>query len=191
MNQLPLLVGLGLFVLLLIALVAWWRHRTRCKRELTHLLTSLAPRRMRDLFLPDGLDGQVWIDQLLCTPHGILILDIHHYPGHIFGGENIDQWTRILGGRSLSFPNPLLDLAARVQSVRALADDVPVIGRIVFTSLGEFPKGIPQGVSLSGTLVDDLVALGFNHSVPAHKLNAAWERLEELATPADSGASLV
>lgn len=191
MNQTWLLAGLGLGVALLGGLLAWRWHRSRCQRELNRLLNGLAPRRMRDLFLPDGLDGQVWIDQLLCTPNGILILDIRHYSGHIFGGENIDQWTQIIGGRSRPFPNPLLDLTARVQSVQALAGEVPVTGRIVFTSAGEFPKGIPEGASMTRTLAEDLASTALGRPVPAQKLNAAWERLESEASPANSGASLI
>ena len=45
---------------------------------------------------------------------------------------------------SFTFDNPQTGLYDRIAAVRALAQGLPVDGRIVFTGRGRFPKGLPR-----------------------------------------------
>ncbi len=123
---------------------------------------------IQDAALPDGLEGFVFIDYLILTPAGILVVDVQNYNGFLFGGAAVNEWTQMIGHQSYKFNNPIPVNQHHVQSVLTHADDVPVRGRIVFTSLGNFPKGIPAGVSTAGSFKED-VAFAFNavgNSIP-------------------------
>ena len=43
-----------------------------------------------------------------------------------------------------TFTNPQTGLYDRIASVKAVAQDTPVEGRIVFTRRAKFPKGLPR-----------------------------------------------
>ncbi len=48
------------------------------------------------------------------------------------------------GPRRFTFTNPQSSLYDRIAAVKAVAGEVPVEGRIVFTRRGKFPKGLPK-----------------------------------------------
>ncbi len=54
------------------------------------------------------------------------------------------QWTVMNGANRFTFQNPQHALYDRVAAVRALAGELPVEGRVVFTRRAKFPKGLPR-----------------------------------------------
>lgn len=162
----------------LTGLMIWlrWRRKTADERRVLKAVKAMSRTYLRDLIIPDGLDGFLAIDYLLLTPGGVLVLDVQNYGGVLFGGERIDQWTQMVGHRSYKFDNPLRQNISRVQAVKALIPDVPVKGRVVFGNNGSFPKGVPAGVSMLGGLKEDLASLFSDEQIPESWL-AAWEQV--------------
>lgn len=177
--------GIVLLLVALLLFVVIWRYRLRGHdmRQFKRVIKPFALDIKTNLFIPDAVDGHVWVDYLLLTQGGILLLDVRRYEGHLFGGENINEWTQLQGMKRSTFSNPLVKMPERVQAVQAIVPDIPVQGRVVFTCLGDFPKGIPQGVSVCDTLAQDLDAF-FAARIDSNRLQQAWQHLLEQAEPA-------
>lgn len=161
-----------------------WRRKDHDLRQLRRILKPFVLDSRDSVFVPDEVDGQVWLDRLLLTQGGILVLDVRRYEGNLFGGEQINEWTQLLGMKRSTFKNPLLNMPTRVQAVKSLVPDIPVLGRVLFTCLGSFPKGMPDGVSMCDTLANDLGAF-FASRVDADRLHQAWQHLAERLQAAD------
>ena len=178
--QPALVYALVAVVVAVIAALITWRRlaRDRDLRQLHKLLKPFVLDSRDNVFVPDEVDGQVWVDHLVLTQGGILVMDVRRYEGNLYGGEQINEWTQLLGMKRNTFDNPLLGMPARLQAVKALVPDVPVIGRVVFTCLGQFQKGKPEGVSTCDTLNADLEAF-FASRVDADRLHQAWQVLQQ------------
>ncbi|MGD8513985.1 MAG: nuclease-related domain-containing protein [Granulosicoccaceae bacterium] len=191
----PAVVYTGLAAVLVVgAALLWWRWlgRDRDIRQLRKVLKPYVLDSRENVFVPDEVDGQIWIDRLVLTQGGILVLDVRRYEGNLFGGEQINEWTQLLGMKRSTFNNPLLSMPARLQAVKALMPEIPVVGRVVFTCLGSFQKGMPEGVSMCDTLATDLDAF-FASRVEAERLHQAWQDLQkhlEQAAPSGSQQTL-
>lgn len=146
------------------------------QRRVAKLIKNLHADFLKNASFPDGMDGYVYVDYLVLTPSGILVVDLQDYAGFIFGAANIDQWTQMVRRRGYKFENPLHQNAWRVQAVQALVDDAPVLGRVLFSSVSQFPKGIPDGVSHVSTIAADLAPLFDNKSV-SDSLRQSWDKL--------------
>ncbi len=185
MDQRVLIVGAALLAVVLLVLGVWllWRHLRSGReiRRLERVLREFSREEMQNIVLPDGLDGWVWIDRLLLTPGGLVVLDVRNYPGNLFGGESIREWTQLIGVRSFKFDNPLYSLADRIQVVKQLAPGIPVAGRVVFTEAGRFPKGMPPNVSVTGSLSSDLAPFTSGRPGSTGALDASWERIKGAA----------
>ena len=185
-EQMPdVVLAAGLGVLALIVLVVIWRLRKRNRdmRQFNRVLKPFALDKQTNIFVPDAVDGHTWIDHLVLTQGGILILDVRRYEGHMFGGENINEWTQLVGMKRSTFSNPLEKMPERVQAIKAIIPDIPVISRVVFTCMGDFPKGIPEGVSTCDSLQHDLEVF-FASRIDGDRLQQAWQHLLEQAEPA-------
>ena len=75
---------------------------------------------------------------------GVVVIDLRDVKGNIFGGDQMAEWTVMDGAQRFTFTNPQSALYDRIAAVKAIAGDVPVEGRIVFTRRGKFPKGLPK-----------------------------------------------
>jgi hypothetical protein len=131
-------IGLGL---------AWlWRwYRLRRQRlALIARITSVSIDHVRDVLVPDGNGGVMHLDYVLLTPRGLLVIDLRDVSGNVFGSDQMSDWTVMDKAQRFTFPNPQGALYDRVAAVKALAVDVPVDGRIVFTRKAAFPKGLPR-----------------------------------------------
>jgi hypothetical protein len=184
MNPL-LLGGLSLAVLaLLVALIWIWRKR-RKRSNVETALAAIAVDRLRDVFIPDGMGGEIHIEHLLLTVRGILVVNVKAYEGVIFASERMDQWT-VIGrtGRS-TFPNPLSSLYDRVAAVRQLVRDIEVAGFLVFPSLADFNKGRPADVRLPEDLMTSYARVD---AADLDRVTGAfephWEKLVAAARPA-------
>lgn len=172
----PVLLGGLLLALILVRR----RGKARWKRALSRTLKHVGREILRDILIPDGVGGYIHVEYVLLTPVAVLVIDARNYPGALFGAAHLEQWTQMVNGGSYKFANPLDQNALRVQSVKTLISEVPVMGRVVFTEAGHFPKGMPQGVSMLNALKGDLAAVLADGDVP-QTLRQAWERFEETA----------
>jgi hypothetical protein len=84
---------------------------------------------------------------LLLTPRGVLILDTRRVAGLIFGGDQMSDWT-VIGRRRFTFDNPQPALYDRIAAVKALVGEFPVEGRLLFSNIGKFTKGMPKYVMM-------------------------------------------
>ena len=137
---------------LLLLVLLWMRFRRRTPLE--SALAEIAYERIEGLVIPSADEGEIQIDKLLLTTHGLLILEIKEVQGTVFGSDKMSDWTVIADDRRFTFPNPQPALYDRIAAVRQIVRQVPVEGRVLFLDGAEFTKGVP---SLACSL-DQLVA---------------------------------
>jgi hypothetical protein len=178
----PQWIGLGALLVLLLAIAFWgWRayqRRARRKALLTRL-EGVAFDSAHQVLVPDGMGGFIHIDHLLLTPRGVLVLDTRRVAGLIFGGDQMSDWTVMGRGRRYTFDNPQPALYDRIAAVKALVGELPVEGRLLFSNVGKFTKGIPKWVlMLDGIEVEFPVVDGTMKSSPAFAhFDGEWTRL--------------
>lgn len=174
-----LAVGFGLSWLL-----RWYRVR-RARRTLRASVTAVGTDHLVDVLVPDGMGDGYHVDFLLCTVHGILVIDVREVQGNIFGGDQMVEWTVMDGPRRFTFINPQNGLYDRVAAVKAITGtDVPVEGRVVFTRQGKFPKGLPKWTLMLDSLRTEFPGLEVEqeaHAVSHYR--EAWERLKSAVKP--------
>ena len=104
-------------------------------------VTSGAADYLRNVLVPDGNGGDYHLDFVLLTSRGVVIIDMRDIIGNVFGGDQMTDWTLIEGARRTTFENPQSGLYDRIASVKAITQDTPVEGRIVFTKAREISEG--------------------------------------------------
>lgn len=124
----------------------------RFRRQNEQTVASIAYEILRDVLVPNGNGGFIHIHYLLLTQRGLLVVDMLDLQGAIFGGDQMIEWTVIGRKRRFTFANPQHSLYDRMAAVKMLAGEVPVDGRVIFTTRSEFPKGRPRYV----LRIDDL-----------------------------------
>jgi hypothetical protein len=184
----PQWIGLGAAVLLLAA-VAFFGLRAYARRarrkSLLARLERIASAAAHQVLVPDGMGGFIHIDHLLLTPRGILLLDTRRVAGLIFGGDQMSDWTVMGRGHRYTFDNPQPALYDRIAAVKAIVGEVPVEGRLLFSNVGKFTKGIPKWVvMLDGIEVEfPVVERGNETFAPAEQYQEAWNRLAAQLRP--------
>jgi hypothetical protein len=135
------LIGAGSYV----GLRSYQRRARR--KSLLARLDRVAYESAHQVLVPDGMGGYIHIDHLLLTPRGVLILDTRRVAGLIFGGDQMSDWT-VIGRRRFTFDNPQPALYDRIAAVKALVGEFPVEGRLLFSNIGKFTKGMPKYVMM-------------------------------------------
>jgi hypothetical protein len=127
-------------------LISVWRayRRRRARKRLYAAITVVGLDSLQDVLVPDGMGGAMHVDFLLLTSRGVLVVDLRDVTGNIFGGDQMTEWTVMAGAKRSTFQNPQGALYDRVAAVKALAGELPVEGRVLFTRRGRFPKGLPR-----------------------------------------------
>jgi Nuclease-related domain len=158
--------------------------RSARRRALLVRLERLAFDAKHQVLVPDGMGGFIHIDHLLFTPRCMLVLDTRRVAGLIFGGDQMSDWT-VMGRRRYTFDNPQPALYDRIAAVKALVGEVPVEGRLVFSNVGKFTKGIPKHVlMLDGIEVEFPVVDPAMKSSPAFAdASSAWGHLASQLQP--------
>src|SRR5687768_10900201 len=146
----PTAAGIAVIALAGWGYVLFRAYRTRKESEAT--IASVAYEMLRNVLIPNGNGGHLHLQYLPLTQRWWLVADLLDLPGAIFGGDQMIEWTVIGKKRRFTFPNPQHTLYDRMAAVRLLTGDVPVEGRVVFTTRSQFPKGKPRNV----LRVDDL-----------------------------------
>jgi len=138
-------------------LVIWFVYRRFFAggSSLEKALADIGHQRIEALVIPSADEGEIQVDQLLLTSHGLLIIEVKDVQGVVFGSDKMQDWTVIAEDRRYTFPNPQPSLYDRIAAVRQIVRQVPVAGRVVFLDGAEFTKGTPSLVCDIEQLVAD------------------------------------
>jgi hypothetical protein len=176
-------VGAVVFALLLFFGGRVWVFRRRDARRVARV-TSGAAEFLRNVLVPDGNGGDYHLDFVLLTSRGVVIIDLRDISGNVFGGDQMTDWTLMDGARRSTFVNPQSGLYDRIASVKAIATDIPVEGRIVFTRRAKFPKGLPRFTVMLESIAAEFPKLGSAElEIAVSKYRPGWQRIKEVARP--------
>ena len=176
--------GLGLIGLLILL---WrWDQRRRLRAARVMAITNCGFDHLRDVLVPDGQGGNMHVDFLLLTARGVIVIDLRDIAGNIFGGDQMNEWTVMYREQRYTFANPQTALYDRIAAVRALAQEVPVEGLIVFTSSGRFPKGLPRHTLMLESLSAEFPPVGDDvRSDLLERWMSSWELLKQSVAPSE------
>ena len=179
------LIVLGAVVVALIAFFGGRAYvsRRRDARRVARV-TAGAADYLRNVLVPDGNGGVFHLDFVLLTSRGIVVIDMRDILGIVFGGDQMTDWTLMTGARRTTFANPQSGLYDRIASVKALAPDTPIEGRIVFTKRAKFPKGLPRFTVMLESVAAEFPKLGAAElEISVSKYRPGWERVKETCKP--------
>jgi Nuclease-related domain len=173
-------------VVLGFALAVFWRwyRLRRAHRALVAAVCAAGSDNLVDMLVPDGMGGNYHVDFLLLTSLGILVVDLRDVHGNIFGGDQMTEWTVMNGATRTTFTNPQSGLYDRIAAVKAVAGEVPVEGRVVFTRNGKFPKGLPKWTLMLDSLRSEFPPVeraGMSSTV--ERFDEAWKNLKGAVSP--------
>jgi hypothetical protein len=179
------LVVVGAVVVALLGLLGSraWVVRRRDARRVARV-TAGAADFLRNVLVPDGNGGDYHLDFVLLTSRGIVVIDMRDITGNVFGGDQMTAWTLMSGPSRTTFVNPQAGLYDRIASVKAIATDTPIEGRIVFTKSAKFPKGLPRFTVMLESVAAEFPKLGAAElDIAVAKYRPGWARLKEAAKP--------
>jgi hypothetical protein len=168
----------GLFLL-------WrWDRRRRIRAARARAITNCGFEHLRNVLVPDGQGSTLHVDFLLLTARGLLVIDLRDVEGNIFGGDQMTEWTVMHSALRYTFPNPQTGLYDRIAAVRALAPELPIEGHAVFTSSGQFPKGLPRHTLMLDSLPAEFPASDRQAmSGLIERWMPSWRLIEKTVTP--------
>ena len=178
-------IVLGVVVVALLAVLGGraWLVRRRDARRVARV-TAGAADYLRNVLVPDGNGGDYHLDFVLLTSRGIVVIDMRDIIGNVFGGDQMTAWTLMSGPSRTTFVNPQAGLYDRIASVKAIATDTPIEGRIVFTKSAKFPKGLPRFTVMLDSVAAEFPKLGAAElEIAVAKYRPGWARLKEAAKP--------
>lgn len=111
-------------------------------------IARLGKYQLRNVVLDDGVDGKIFIERLLLTPEGLLVLVKNWRNGYIFGGDFLDRWAQVINKKTYHFKNPLYALTHVLAALKYHAPSINASAKVVFTADCSFPKGQPQSALL-------------------------------------------
>jgi Nuclease-related domain len=164
---------------------AWrWYRYYRARKALRTAVTGGAADHLTNALVPDGMGGGFHVDFLLLTMRGVVVIDLRDVRGNIFGGDQMAEWTVMDGAQRYTFTNPQSALYDRIAAVKAVAGDIPVEGRIVFTRRGKFPKGLPKFTLMVDALRAEFPPVEYQSQTEATApLSDGWRRIREAVKP--------
>ena len=179
------MIVLGAIAVALLALLASraWVVRRRDARRVARVTAGSADY-LRNVLVPDGNGGDYHLDFVLLTSRGVVVIDMRDITGNVFGGDQMTSWTLMSGPSRTTFVNPQAGLYDRIASVKAIATDTPVEGRIVFTKRAKFPKGLPRFTVMLDSVAAEFPRLGAAElEISVSKYRPGWTKLKEAAKP--------
>jgi hypothetical protein len=188
-NIVHIVVTATLIVLTVLLFLLVRNRRQDSAYKISKILSPITRSRVDNIIIPDGIGGLLEIEQLRLLEQGILIVETYQISGHLFGAEEIDQWTQLIKGRSYKFANPLRHIRTSRQAIMSLAPDTPIFYCVIFSGEASFPKGKPEGVSIVDSLTDDLKAITFQ-AKQTQATQLAWDKLLRIARQNGQAAKL-
>ncbi|MGB8327191.1 MAG: NERD domain-containing protein [Steroidobacteraceae bacterium] len=184
-------IALGSLAGLALGFFGWrWYARRQAQRILLQAVTQGAFEHLRNVLVPDGNGGAYHVDFLLLTVRGVVVIDLRDVTGNVFGGDQMNEWTVMNRSLRTTFPNPQSALYDRVAAVKALAGDVPVEGRIVFTRRAAFPKGMPRWTARVDTLGAEFPAVDRGTlEATVRRWLGGWQKTKAATMPSGHGAA--
>jgi Nuclease-related domain len=181
---------IGAAALLAGLLLLWrWDRRRRQRAERALAVTNCGYEYLRDVLVPDGQGSSLHVDFLLLTARGLVVIDLRDIEGNIFGGDQMNEWTVMHRALRYTFPNPQTGLYDRIAAVRALAPELPIEGRAVFTNSGHFPKGLPRHTLMLDSLAAEFPASDRQAmSGLLERWMPAWRLILQAVTPSKLAA---
>lgn len=146
------------------------------RRRLDRILSRFGPEWVSGVVLEDGMDGLVHIDRVVAGPGGLTVVTLVPHEGIIFGADEIEQWTQVVGRRTMKFPNPITLTREGIVAVQYHLPDAPVRGVALFTGESTFPKGKPATALLAEEIPSPVQPLHIPDDV-----RTSWGRLRDLA----------
>ena len=179
----PALVTWGVVVLLVligIALQSTLLKEYMYEWKLNFLLKKLGRESLHNVVIPDGMDGKIYIEHLILTPHEILLLAVKRYRGLIFAAETIDLWTQVIGKKSYKFENPLHQLESDALALNSHMEKSKITSKVLFLNDSVFPKGKPDNI----ISIRDIKKWRRDYAVDeiSDVLRTDWKRLLDLAS---------
>lgn len=183
-------IAIGAAGLIVGIFLLWrWQHRRRMRAVRALAVTSCGFEFLRDVLVPDGQGGVLHVDFLLLTARGVVVVDLRDIAGNIFGGDQMNEWTVMHRAHRYTFVNPQTSLYDRVAAVRALSQEVPVEGRVVFTTRGHFPKGLPRHTLMLDSLPAEFPAADREAmSTLLARWMPTWAMIKQSVTPSKLAA---
>lgn len=176
-------VGVVMFVALIVYMVRALKAR-KVQQSLHEGITSVSLEYLHNVLVPDGMGAVMHIDYLLLTSRGVIVIDLRDQRGNIFGGDQMTQWTVMNGAHRATFPNPQHALYDRVAAVRALAGELPVEGRILFTRNARFPKGLPRWTLMVDSLRAEFPPVSSDSGAAwLEKFRGEWQAIAAAVAP--------
>ncbi len=176
----PLLVTwtvAGFLVFLGVLLQYEWIKEWFSEFKLRRLLKSIGKDSLHNVTVPDGMDGRLFIENLILTADKIILLGVKKFRGVIFAAEKIDLWTQVIGNKSYKFENPLRQLENDALALSAKIENSKIEEKVLFIKGSEFPKGKPEKV----VTIADLKKLRIDNvgQTVSESLAADWKILQE------------
>ena len=171
------IIGLIFIAIIAVILYLIWRtmRSAQSHRYFPRIIKKISKYYMKNVLIPDAVEGAAFIDWLVLTPRGILIISQKPYRGMIFASENISHWTQVIDRRSYSFDNPLRQLEVDVVTIKTLIPGIPVKGYAVFDRDSFFPKGKPKIVLTLNEIKQNISV--FKEGTISDELMQAWNKL--------------
>ena len=174
------LVSIGAIAVIVLAALFVWRRYREPERMLRRRLSKLCNDMLSHVYLPDEVGGEIYINHLLMTAHGILLLDIRDAQGTIFSGTQLNEWSARQPQAAISFDNPLPALRDACQAVNRIVASAPVHMRVLFHDDAVFAKGRPDEVTTLQALGDEFPPA--DGAQPAEQWSADWSALKAAVT---------
>ncbi len=178
MSEMIITWVVALLPLLLALLLSW--HPLRClirMRRRQKLISSYGVARLDNLIMEDGIGGHQVLEHVLLAANGLRVLLPRQCNGALFGGDKIDRWTQMIGGKSFHFENPMHQLDELLAAVRYQLPGIPVEGRLLLSGNCSFPKGRPSRIVLLEELAGEE---GRIDQAVQPVLDEAWQKLQQL-----------
>lgn len=109
-----------------------WSERDLVLRLLKSGFSS--ERIFHDLYVQKSDGGFSQIDVLIITEIGIIVIEVKHLSGWIFGAGNVKNWVQVLayGKQKFTFYNPIFQNNSHIKSLKSR---LPNLGNVSFHSL--------------------------------------------------------
>lgn len=167
-----MLAGIVVFVLLLWLVIPFKRYLAVWK--IRNHIGKLGAKTLSNLRIPDGVDGELFIDHLVLNGNKVIVVNVKQYDGLIYGNETLDSWTQVVNQRNFQFSNPLYQMKHQVMAVKSLLPELEVDGTVLFAGRSHFPKRVPEGV----LTLEDIPRRASKEAVSGEVLSC-WQQLQQ------------